>query len=128
MKESRGEVEELRGVQDSLKMEESKASALKTDNEVLTSGVAYGLLSLTARSWFSLPCTQSTRKEVLKAQEEIRELKASRNKAENSLNSVQKQLGAKELVQMKTIGLLTSLSHVLLCCRTPPCYKGISGP
>lgn len=61
----------------------------------------------------ALPCTQSTRKEILQAQEEIRELKASRNKAEESLNSVQKWLGAKELVQMQATIVTYRPSSVL---------------
>lgn len=52
--------------------------------------------------WYLIGCflclQQSTRKELLKAQVELRELKTSKVKAEEALNSVRKQLEAKELV------------------------------
>jgi hypothetical protein len=51
---------------------------------------------------------------MLKAQQEIRELKASKTRMEGSLNGVEKKLGAKELVLMIGFHMYVYASHGLV--------------
>lgn len=63
--------------------------------------------------------SQSARKELLKVQVELRELRASRSKTEETLSSTQKQLGEKQLVRD---GILVTLTPDVCILVLVGCY------
>ena len=91
LKEAGGEVAKLRLLRDNLKLTEVKLKATQYDGDV-------SIVRPCNYNFDEDACMQSTKKELATAQEEVRTLTISKDKAVEDLSNSQKQLETKDMV------------------------------